>query len=120
VRPGRRQPVDAFVCVNDRMAGELMHMFLPRNIRIPEDIRLVGIDDAPYASLLPVPLTTVHQPAREIGEAALRARLDRIHMPHLPPREVLLDGELVVRKSCGAANLPQQREPRGPTSRRAS
>jgi GntR family transcriptional regulator, arabinose operon transcriptional repressor len=119
VRPGRRQPVDAFVCVNDRMAGELMHMFLPRNIRIPEDIRLVGIDDAPYASLLPVPLTTVHQPAREIGEAALRAMLDRIHMPHLPPREVLLDGELVVRKSCGAATIPQ-REPRGPTSRRAS
>jgi DNA-binding LacI/PurR family transcriptional regulator len=28
--------------------------------------------------------------------------LDRIRMPRLPPREVLLDGELVVRKSCGA------------------
>jgi GntR family transcriptional regulator, arabinose operon transcriptional repressor len=67
-----------------------------------------------------VPLTTVHQPAREIGEAALRAMLDRIHSPHLPPREVLLDGELVVRKSCGAASLPQQREPRRPTSRRSS
>jgi hypothetical protein len=28
--------------------------------------------------------------------------LDRIHMPHMPPREVLLDGELIVRRSCGA------------------
>jgi DNA-binding LacI/PurR family transcriptional regulator len=52
--------------------------------------------------LLPVPLTTVRQPAREIGEAALRAMLDRVHRPDLPPRDILLDGELVVRRSCGA------------------
>lgn len=119
VRAGKRRSVDAFVCVNDRMAGELMHLFLARHIRIPEDIRLVGIDDAPYASLLPVPLTTVRQPAREIGEAALRTMLDRIHSPHLPPREILLDGDLVVRKSCGAAMLPS-REPHGPMTRRAN
>lgn len=118
LRLGKKLPVEAFVCVNDRMAGELMHMFLARHIRIPEDVRIVGIDDVPFASLLPVPLTTVHQPTREIGEAALRAMLDRIHMPHLPPREVLLDGELVVRKSCGAASLPP-REPRAPSPRRA-
>lgn len=101
-RKVKKQPIEAFVCVNDRIAGLLMQLFLARNIRIPQDVRLVGIDDVSYASLLPVPLTTVHQPVREIGEAALRAMLDRIRMPHLPPREVLLDGELVVRNSCGA------------------
>jgi GntR family transcriptional regulator, arabinose operon transcriptional repressor len=95
--------VEAFVCVNDRIAGQLMHVFLARDVRIPEDVRLVGIDDVSYASLLPVPLTTVRQPTRDIGEAALRTMLDRIRMPHLPAREVLLDGELVIRKSCGAA-----------------
>ncbi|MBV9225359.1 MAG: GntR family transcriptional regulator [Acidobacteriaceae bacterium] len=94
--------VEAFVCVNDRVAGQLMHLFLPRGIRIPEDVRLVGIDDVSYASLLPVPLTTVRQPVREIGEAALRTMLDRLRTPRLPPREVLLDGDLVIRKSCGA------------------
>lgn len=92
----------AFVCVNDRIAGQLMHLFVHRNIRVPEDIRLVGIDDAPYAGLLPVPLTTVRQPTRAIGEAALSAMLHRIQTPSLPPREVLLDGELIVRASCGA------------------
>ena len=71
-------------------------------MRIPEDVRLVGIDDVSYASLLPVPLTTVRQPTRDIGEAALRTILDRIRMPHLPPRQVLLDGGLVIRRSCGA------------------
>jgi GntR family transcriptional regulator of arabinose operon len=99
---GEIQPLDGFVCVNDRMAGELMHTFLARNIRIPEDVRLVGIDDVSYASLLPVPLTTVRQPTREIGEAALRTMLDRINSPRLPPRDVLLDGELIIRRSCGA------------------
>lgn len=98
-----KRPAEALVCVNDRVAGQLMHLYLARHLRIPEDIRLVGIDDASYASLLPVPLTTVRQPVREIGETALRTMLDRIRSPQLPSREVLLDGELIVRRSCGAA-----------------
>jgi len=80
-----------------------MQVFLGRGIRIPDDVRLVGIDDVSYATLLPVPLTTIRQPTREIGEAALRTMLDRLRTPRLPPREILLDGELVVRKSCGAS-----------------
>ena len=98
----RNSSLDGFVCVNDRLAGQLMHMFLAQGLRIPDDVRLVGIDDVTYASLLPVPLTTVRQPTREIGETALRTMLDRIRLPHAPPREVLLDGELIVRRSCGA------------------
>lgn len=95
--------VDGFVCVNDRIAGQIMHAFLARKIRVPEDVRLVGIDDVSYASLLPVPLTTVRQPTRAIGEAALRTMLDRIQKPKSPPRELLFDGELIIRKSCGAS-----------------
>jgi DNA-binding LacI/PurR family transcriptional regulator len=99
---GDVESIEAFVCVNDRIAGQLMQLLLSRHVRVPEDVRLVGIDDVSYASLLSVPLTTVHQPTREIGEAALRTMLDRIKAPHMPPREILLDGELVVRRSCGA------------------
>lgn len=94
--------VEAFVCVNDRVAGQLMQTFLARGVKIPEEIRVVGIDDVAYASLLPVPLTTVRQPTREIGEAALRVMLERIRTPHQSAREVLLDGQLVIRQSCGA------------------
>jgi GntR family transcriptional regulator of arabinose operon len=61
----------------------------------------VGIDDVRYAALLPVPLTTIHQPCREIGEAALRVMLQRLAHPKMPAQEVLLDCELVVRESCG-------------------
>jgi DNA-binding LacI/PurR family transcriptional regulator len=93
---------DAFVCANDRIAGRLMHAVLAQGVRIPGDVRIAGIDDVNYAGLLPVPLTTVHQPCREIGAAALRLMLERLDRPALPARELLLDCALVVRESCGA------------------
>ncbi len=101
--PSSARDCDAFVCANDRIAGHLMHALLARRIRIPQDIRLVGIDDVNYADLLPVPLTTVHQPCRDIGEAALRVMLERLDRPQMPARDILLDCELVIRESCGAS-----------------
>jgi GntR family transcriptional regulator of arabinose operon len=65
-------------------------------------VRLAGIDDVRYATLLPVPLTTLHQPCLEIGAAAVAAMQDRIANPHLAARSILLNGHLVVRRSCGA------------------
>lgn len=93
---------DGFVCSNDRIAGYLMAKLLAKGLRIPQDVRIVGIDDVRYASLLPVPLTTIHQPCREIGESALHMMLQRIAHPKMPVQEVLLDCELVIRESCGA------------------
>lgn len=98
----KKMDVEAFVCANDQTAGNMMHSFLGQGLRIPEDIRLVGIDDVQYAKLLPVPLTTVRQPCREIGEEAMRTMLHRIEKPRTPARDVLLDGQLIVRRSCGA------------------
>jgi GntR family transcriptional regulator, arabinose operon transcriptional repressor len=100
--PAAATDCDAFVCANDRVAGRLMHHLLAQGVRIPRDVRIVGIDDVRYAELLPVPLTTVHQPCRDIGEAALRLMVERIERPKMPARELLLDCDLVVRQSCGA------------------
>jgi DNA-binding LacI/PurR family transcriptional regulator len=97
---------DAFVCANDRIAGRLMHALLSRGVRIPHDVRIVGMDDVNYAALLPVPLTTIHQPCRELGETALRFMLDRLERPQMPARDVLLDCSLVIRRSCGYESVP--------------
>jgi DNA-binding LacI/PurR family transcriptional regulator len=43
----------------------------------------------------------LRQPTRQIGEAALAAMLDRIARRDLPPRDILLHCELIVRESCG-------------------
>jgi DNA-binding LacI/PurR family transcriptional regulator len=71
-------------------------------VKIPEEIRLVGIDDVKYASLLPIPLTTQHQPCLDIGRVAVSTMLDRLENPNLPTRDISLSCRLIVRKSCGA------------------
>jgi DNA-binding LacI/PurR family transcriptional regulator len=103
LQASKGRDLEAYVCVNDRVAGQLMHSLLATGLHIPGDIRLVGIDDVSFASLLPVPLTSVRQPCHEIGAAALAAMLARIEHPHAPARDILLDGTLVVRASSGIA-----------------
>ncbi len=93
---------EAIVCANDWTAARVMQTLIGVGYRIPGDVRLVGIDDLDYASLLPVPLTTLRQPTREIGSVALAAMLDRVARADLPTRDILLHGEIVVRQSCGA------------------
>lgn len=100
---------DAFLCANDLTAGHLMRSLISLGRRIPEDIRIMGFDDVNYASLLPVPLTTERQPCREIGRIALSTMLDRIENPDLPPRDLLLGCELIVRSSCGSQSQPLKR-----------
>lgn len=97
----RTHSPDAIVCANDRTAGRLMHTLLRVGIRIPFDIRLVGIDDVQYASLLPVPLTTYRQPTQQIGEVAMSMMLTRVAHRELPAHDIRLRCELIVRDSCG-------------------
>jgi len=54
------------------------------------------------ATLSRVPLTTIHESARDIAVTGCRALLDRIAEPTLPARTILLSPRLVVRESCGA------------------
>jgi GntR family transcriptional regulator of arabinose operon len=96
------QKIDAFVCANDLTAANLMQTLIGLGIRIPEEVRIVGIDDVKYASLLPIPLTTFRQPCSAIGAVSMCAMQERINNPQLPARSILLDGELVVRRSCGS------------------
>jgi GntR family transcriptional regulator of arabinose operon len=86
---------NAIVCANDVTA-------LPKGISIPEEVRIVGTDDVRYASLLPVPLTTMHQNCAELGVIAMATMLQRLEHPELPTRDILLPTRLVVRRSCGA------------------
>ncbi|MBV9656501.1 MAG: GntR family transcriptional regulator [Verrucomicrobia bacterium] len=96
---------DGIVCANDRVAGRLMHTLLGLGYRLPQEVGIVGIDDVEYASLLPIPLTTVRQPCREIGAAAMAVMLERVAQPTMLTRDILLDCRLVVRASGGSATV---------------
>ncbi|QNI38436.1 GntR family transcriptional regulator [Edaphobacter sp. 4G125] len=93
---------DAFLAANDHTAANLMQSLMRLGRSIPDEIRIVGIDDVRYASLLPIPLTTQHQPCPQIGMVAMSTMLQRLESPDLPARDILLSCSLVVRESCGA------------------
>ena len=93
---------DAFICANDYTAATLMRSLESSGVHVPRDVRVVGFDDVKYATLLSVPLTTIHQPCRDIALIAFRTMLQRIEEPALPARSLALTPSLVVRESCGA------------------
>jgi LacI family transcriptional regulator len=99
---------DAIICANDNTAAVLMQSLEHAGLHVPRDMRVVGFDDVKYATLLSVPLTTIHQPCRDIGALAFRAMMERIAEPTFPARTLTLTPRLVVRESCGAY-LPRSR-----------
>jgi GntR family transcriptional regulator of arabinose operon len=79
-----------------------MQTLIGLGVSIPGELRIVGMDDVKYASLLPVPLTTIHQDCAGIGMVAMAAMLERLEHPELPVRDITVPTSLVVRRSCGA------------------
>jgi DNA-binding LacI/PurR family transcriptional regulator len=92
---------DAIVCANDTTAMMLMRSLLQRGIKIPADIRMIGIDDVKIASMAMVPLTSIHQPCRAIGSAAVNTMVRRIENRKMCAHDIHVDIEVVVRESCG-------------------
>ena len=98
---------EGIVCANDLTAARLMQVLIGMGVPIPQEVRIVGMDDVRYASLLPVPLTTIHQDCAGIGAVAMATMLQRLEQPKMPIRDVLVPVRLVVRMSCGAhGNAP--------------
>ncbi len=92
--------VDGLFAINDPVALGAMLYFQDRGISIPEQIGLVGFSDNPNASLVRPPLTTIHQPAYEIGQTAAALLID-IMAGKAPrkPSTITLKTRLVIRGS---------------------
>jgi LacI family transcriptional regulator len=69
---------DAVLCANDVVALGVLRGLLERGIRVPKDVALVGYDDIEFAATAAVPLTSVRQPALEIGRAAAELLVEEI------------------------------------------
>jgi LacI family transcriptional regulator len=95
----------AIVCFNDQQALAVMTVLRELNIRIPDDISIVGNDDIYYAQIYPVPLTTIRAPKEEIGMKAAEILIRNIEANTLLPTEkVILDTELIIRESTKVLN----------------
>jgi LacI family transcriptional regulator len=97
-----RQP-DAVFAASDVMAAGAIRAIREAQLRIPEDIAVVGFDDMPFAARNDPPLTTIRQPIHRTGGLAAETLIDLIEKPASPTRRVILPAELVVRTSCGSS-----------------
>ncbi|MBN2737461.1 MAG: SpoIIE family protein phosphatase [Spirochaetales bacterium] len=97
---------DAIVAANDVMAIGAMESLLSRNIKVPQDVAVIGFDDYELGRYMDSPLSTVRQPLKNMGKIALR------HLISEEPKskEILLEAKPIIRMSCGCdhRNEPQK------------
>lgn len=93
--------IDGIYVANDTMAIGAMRALRQRNIRIPEDIRIIGYDDVATASILTPPLSSIHVQKREMGTQAAKLLLQRLSEKQRSsePIVVKLETELIIRQS---------------------
>lgn len=99
----------AIFCANDEMAMGCMHALRKAGLRIPDDMSVIGFDDNRYARVLDPPLTTIRQPAEEIGRRVMRRLLIEIEEGRSKAAEAeIVPHELIIRRSATrpATELP--------------
>lgn len=90
---------DAFLICNNLMTMGALQELSDEGVRMPDDVLLVGFDDEPWASYWRPSISTVAQPARDVGRAAMRLLVDRLGDQRQSIRRVLLQPELRRRES---------------------
>jgi LacI family transcriptional regulator len=93
------QPPDGLLISNDLMTIGALQAIAEAGLSIPDDIAVVGFDNASWATAFRPPLTVVTQPTYEIGEVATDLLLRRVSGEQFPPRHVVLRAKLVERES---------------------
>ncbi|MDY7080348.1 MAG: LacI family DNA-binding transcriptional regulator [Chloroflexota bacterium] len=106
------KPPTAVFVASDLVAFGALVAIKERALTIPDDVAVVGFDDVQLAHYVDPPLTTVRLPAYELGYRAAILLTDLIGSEPVEEREILLQTELVVRQSCGAAKRGSSSEKR--------
>lgn len=96
---------DAVFVASDTMAMGAIQAIEEQGLEIPKDISLVGFDDLHQASNKHVQLTTIRQPVIPFGLRAVDVLDEIIETGVSKPKRIILDTELVIRKTCGAYQM---------------
>jgi DNA-binding LacI/PurR family transcriptional regulator len=101
----RPDPPTAIFAANDQLALSVEQAARDLGIAIPQDLALVGFDDLDISAHVDIPLTTLAQPAVEIGRAAWKVLFNKITRSQAGIERLVLPVRLIVRRSCGAMVL---------------
>jgi DNA-binding LacI/PurR family transcriptional regulator len=95
------EPPDAVLCANDVMAIGALDVAAQRGLRVPEDLAVMGFDDIDAAGMVSPGLTTMANPAREIGQATAVRLLERLRgAAGEPSTELVVPARLIRRQSA--------------------
>lgn len=104
--PAGKRPTAVF-CANDLLALGVLQEAIRRDLRVPDDIAIVGYDDIEFAGAAAVPLSSVRQPREQLGRAAAELLFEEINdSDNHRHRHVVFEPELVVRESSEANARP--------------
>lgn len=99
---GRPEPPTAIFAVNDNNAIGVLAAAAARGLRVPDDLSVIGYNDIPVVSKLPVPLTTIREPFDLIARGAIDLLLDPDPSEPGGPRTVVATPTLIPRRSTAA------------------
>ncbi len=91
--------LDGVFAASDAMGVAAARVLREAGRRVPEDVAVVGFDDAPLATSMRPTLSTIRQPITRMGQELARLLLRRVANPAEPPGRVVFPTELVVRES---------------------
>jgi DNA-binding LacI/PurR family transcriptional regulator len=94
----------ALFVASDAVAYGVLRAARRRGLTIPDDLALVAFDDIPTSRYVFPSLTTVRLPAFGLGWAASDLLIRLVSRPDVEETQVVLDTELIIRRSCGAQN----------------
>lgn len=92
----------AVFAASDVVAIGAKAAIVEKGLKIPQDIAMVGFDDIPLVRYLDPPLTTIRLPASELATRASKMLIQIIQGEPPAEKQVLLESQLIVRRSCGA------------------
>ncbi|HEV2690113.1 MAG TPA: LacI family DNA-binding transcriptional regulator [Bryobacteraceae bacterium] len=99
----------AIICVNDVTAVGVLRELRERGIRVPQDVSVTGFDNVKLSEFCYPALTTCHIPRERIGQIICDCLIPHPEQPSTPEHEIVIDPELVVRESTGAAPAPARK-----------
>lgn len=91
----------AVFCYNDIVALGVLRAIKEHDLRVPEDIAVIGFDDLPTSAYYEPPLTTMHVFQSESGKSGVELLMRMMKKEITNDEDIQIEPEIVIRKSCG-------------------
>jgi DNA-binding LacI/PurR family transcriptional regulator len=96
---------DGFFAQSDQQAAGFMNDVVRRGGRVPQDVKVIGVDNSPYTEFTIIPLSSISQQEEERGRRAVRILLEQTADRDLPPRAEWIAPVLHARESTDVTEV---------------